>query len=299
MRRLVSAVAVVPVVVCFVSAASPIVQRRAIALPSDAAASVEAIAYISDGLRVNGYLAMPRRQGVFPSVIYNRGGNSTLNVWTDEAAIAALGKVASWGYVVVASQYRGAGGSEGRDEYGGADVDDVLNLIPVLESLPNVDKSRIGMYGASRGGMMTYLALARTDRIRAAVVLSGMSDLFENRNARPEMAGVFERYMPDYPANAAEALRRRSAIRWVDALPSTVPLLLIHGTADWRVSPSEAFDLARALAATEHPVRFLLYEGGSHGVPEFAAERDAAVRGWLDAYLRDGRKWPDLKPHGS
>jgi hypothetical protein len=41
-----------------------------------------------------------------------------------------------------------------------------------------------------------------------------------------------------------------------------------------------------------------MFEGGSHGMPEFPDEAFAATRGWFDRYLRDGRKWPDLKPHG-
>jgi dipeptidyl aminopeptidase/acylaminoacyl peptidase len=207
--------------------------------------------------------------------------------------------MAAWGYVAIASQYRGAGGSEGHDDYGGADVDDVLNLIPVLESIKASDPKRIGMLGASRGGMMTYMALTRTDRIKAGVIVSGMSDLFENGKSRPEMEANFKRFMPDYAANRDEALRKRSAIRWADKLPANVPLLLVHGTADWRVSPVEAFDMARALYDAKRPFRLVMYEGGSHGVPEFQQERAALVRSWLDAYVRDGKTWPDLAPHGS
>ena len=41
-----------------------------------------------------------------------------------------------------------------------------------------------------------------------------------------------------------------------------------------------------------------MYEGGSHGVPEFLDERNTLIHSWLDAYLKEGRKWPDLEPHG-
>ena len=54
-----------------------------------------------------------------------------------------------------------------------------LHLIPLLESLPQTDTSRTGMYGWSRGGLMTYLALTKTHRIRAAVIGGGMSDAFD------------------------------------------------------------------------------------------------------------------------
>jgi len=50
-------------------------------------------------------------------------------------------------------------GGEGKEEHGGKDLNDVFNLIPLLSHLPNANTLRIGLYGESRGGMMTYLAL--------------------------------------------------------------------------------------------------------------------------------------------
>jgi dipeptidyl aminopeptidase/acylaminoacyl peptidase len=259
---------------------------------------IEAITYLSDGLRIKGYLVVPEGAGPFPCVIVNRGGNQNVGIWTDDSALKSLSRFAAWGYVAVASQYRGAGGSEGHDEFGGADVNDVMNLIPLLKTVPGADVNRIGMFGASRGGMMAYLALTRTDRIRAAIVLSGMSDLAESLRSRPELAKPWKDMVPDYANNRDTALRQRSAINWIDKLPANVPLLIMHGTADWRVSPSQAFEMARGLYDAKRPVRFVMYEGGSHGVPEFAEDRDMLMHQWLDAYVRDGRKWPDLKPHG-
>src|SRR5687768_5025809 len=112
--------------------------------------AVRKIEYSSDGLKIKAYIAVPPGEGKVPCLIANRGGNPKLAVWDDDRATRALGKLASWGYVVVASQYRGADGSEGKDEFGGADVNDVLNLIPLLENEPRCDASRIGMMGWSR-----------------------------------------------------------------------------------------------------------------------------------------------------
>ena len=41
--------------------------------------------------------------------------------------------MSSWDYVVVGSHYRGNKGSEGKEEFGGSDVNDVINLIPFFE----------------------------------------------------------------------------------------------------------------------------------------------------------------------
>ena len=104
---------------------------------------VQSVTYLSDGLRVKGYLLVPKKGDKLPCVIYNRGGNRKLGQLNDDTAAMVLAPMARWGYVVVASQYRGNAGGEGREEFGGADVDDVLNLIPLLEHTPRADASRI------------------------------------------------------------------------------------------------------------------------------------------------------------
>ena len=89
------------------------------------------IQYLSDGLRVTGMLAVPRGPGKYPCIILNRGGNLEFGAWTHASFAGFVGPLVDAGYVVIASQYRGNAGGEGKEEFGGADVDDVLNLIPL------------------------------------------------------------------------------------------------------------------------------------------------------------------------
>ena len=260
--------------------------------------AVSAITYSSDGLKVKGYLALPKKGERLPAVIFNRGGNREFGEITDDQAILRLGGLARSGYAVVASQYRGTAGGEGKEEFGGADVDDVLNLIPLLESIPRVDPTRIGMYGWSRGGMMTYLALARTNRIVAAIVGSGVTDLPDMIARRPEMEEVTQALVPDYSEKKDQALAARSAIRWVDKLPKDTPILILAGTADWRVYPKQALDMAAALLEAKRPYRLVVFEGGDHGLTDFRPEVNRLVIDWLDRYVRDRKPWPGLEPHG-
>lgn len=263
------------------------------------AVEIRSITYLSDGLRVKGYLVAPKAGGKLPCVIYNRGGNREFSALTNRSAALQLGRIASWGYVVVASQYRGNAGGEGAEEFGGADVNDVLNLVPLLEAHPRADASRIGMYGWSRGGMMTYLALARTDRIAAAVVGAGMADAFDNVARRPDMeSGVFAELVPGFAKDREAALASRSAVRWADRLAKQTPILLLHGSADWRVHPGEAMRLANRLLELKRPFRLLMLEGGDHGLSEHRAEVNRAAQEWLDRYVRDRKPWPNLEPHG-
>jgi len=260
---------------------------------------VQRISYLSDGLRVKGYLMEPATGDSLPAVIFNRGGNRDYGALSDTFAVVRLGGLAQHGYVVAASQYRGNKGGEGREEFGGADVDDVLNLIPLLDAHPRVDGSRLGMYGWSRGGMMTYLALTRTDRIRGAVVGSGMADAFDQVARRPEMEqGVFAELVPNWAADREAELAAHSASRWPEKLNKSTPILLLHGSADVRVNAREALTMADGLYEARHPFRFILFEGGDHALSGFRPEVDRAVTEWFDRYVRDRAPLPDVEPHG-
>ncbi len=274
---------------------------RDAALETLAQVELSEITYMSGGLKVRGFLAAPKKEGRYPAIVLNRGGNREFGMLTRAQGIV-FARMAAWGYVVVASNYRGCCGSEGADEFGGDDVDDVLNMIPLLDAMPNVDSTRIGMRGWSRGGMMTYIALTKTDRVRAAVVGAGSADLFRSVNDRPEMGTqVYEQLIPGYkgsPADREAALRARSMTKWPERINKETPILILHGGADWRVSPAEAFDAAQSLLRVKHPFRFVLFEGGDHGLTEHTAEVDRLTREWMDRYVRDGRPWPRLEPHG-
>ena len=95
---------------------------------------VERITYLSEGLKVKGYIAYPKdTTKKYPCIIWCRGGignNGAIDTFT---ARGIFGQLASWGYCVFASQYRGNAGGEGYDEVGGNDVNDILNLIPLAD----------------------------------------------------------------------------------------------------------------------------------------------------------------------
>lgn len=260
---------------------------------------IEKITYLSDGLKVNGYLAFPKTKELNPCVIYNRGGNRNFGALNEYKAVFILARVASWGYVVAGSQYRGNVGGEGREEFGGSDVNDVLNLIPFFENIENADTSKIALYGWSRGGMMTYLSLAKTCQFKAAVVGAGVTDMWAWMETRMDtIETVFANNIPDYAMNTKAVLNARSAIYQVDKICKTTPILMLHGTADWRVVPEMALDLSKAFLKEKVPHRLVLFEGGDHGLREFRVEVDAMVKDWLDKYLKKEKALPNLSPHG-
>ena len=146
---------------------------------------------------------------------------------------------------------------------------------------------------------MTYSALTRTSRIRAAIVVSGMADLELNLKSRPNMAEVYQAQIPGYRSHPEQSLAERSAVRWAEKIGKDTPILVLHGTADWRVLPEEALEMAGAFYRCKQPFRFVMFEGGAHGLPEYTAEVDRLLVDWFNDYLRDGKKWPSRAPHGN
>lgn len=257
------------------------------------------ITYQSDGLKVIAFMAEPKLPGKYPCIISNRGGNRELSKWNSFSIPNFLGQMASWNYVVIASQYRGNDGGDGKEEFGGKDVNDVINLMPVLEKIPKADTAKIGIEGTSRGGMMTYLALKKNCRFKAAVVTSGMADAFINTKSRPEMdKNVFGELVPDYATNKDSALKERSAVFWAEQLCKTTPLLIMHGSSDWRVPTEEALEMVQKLYEVKHPLRFILFEGADHFISEWRNERWEQAKKHFDYYLRDGNKLPNMEKHG-
>lgn len=267
------------------------VTRDTIAV-TETGTTIERVDYLSGGHEVFGYLATPEGPGPFPVVVRLRGGNRSFGAYSPERAVRSLGQLAEWGYLAIAPQYRGATDPEeghSADEFGGAEVDDIFTMIDLLPELePAADTSRVGLDGWSRGGMMALLALRRSDRFRAAVLVGSMSDLERMAEDRPVMLEVYQDLFgtPD-STELRRRVRERSGVRWPGELPADTPILILHGGADWRVSPLQSLDLATGLQAAGRFYRIVVVPGADHSLSDAAVERDAERRAWFDRWVRD------------
>jgi len=148
--------------------------------------------YLSNNHNVIGFLVQPKSfqesQTKEPCIIYNRGGSQGFG-FIDQVALFGqkIGGLALQGYSVMTTQYSGCGGSQGVDQFGGQDLEDVLNLKIILDQLVLIDSSNIGMYGHSRGGLMTYMCLAQVNWIKAAVAGAAPSDMSTQIVQRPDL----------------------------------------------------------------------------------------------------------------
>ncbi len=250
---------------------------------------VERITYLSDGLRINGYCARPREKGIYPVLIWNRGGSGDKGALDDLTAYLILASTAAWGYVVLATQYRGNRGSEGTETWGGDDVSDSLNLIETSRNIPEADTDLVAIEGASRGGMTTYLALTRYARFKCAIVHAGITDV----NLLCEQKEDFRKYLNKLFKNLCREdrraeLDRRSAVHFAEKLPLHVPLLILHGLKDTVVPVEQSELLVEKLKKLNIPHKFVILKEGTHGALKDGTYReiDHHRRQWLKKYLK-------------
>mgnify|MGYP006296534701 FL=1 len=252
--------------------------------------------YESDGLLVEGVMLRPRSDAAenrrLPVVVYNRGGNPRSGLLVYGHIHSKMMPLAELGYIVIASQYRGGRAWSNSvsavaelDQFGGDDVHDVKNLMPIINGMPDADSGRIAMYGASRGGMMSYLAARDMPQLKALIVEAGVADLEASLTQRPEMENVFVKLIPNYATEKSRQLRARSVLHWLDELPGGLPILLLHGDQDARAEVEQSLLLAKALAARDQPHRLVVYPGADHGLQPHRAAADAEIAAWLERHL--------------
>ncbi len=225
-----------------------------------------------DGTRVHGQLfEPPGGPARKPAIVYVHGGppRQMLLGWhySDYYANAYASNqyLASRGFVVLSVNFRlgigygydfhvaERGGTAGASEY-----QDVMAGAEWLARQPQVDPSRIGIYGGSYGGYLTALALGRDSKLFAAGVdIHGVHD----RTSRAMLAPAGYERAPDAEA-AFRVAWESSPISAIDTWTS--PVLVIHADDDRNVRFSQSTDLVRRLEARGVPVETMVVVDDTH-----------------------------------
>jgi len=278
------------------------------ALPSDfPSASLvtpkQVIFKSADGVTLHGQLFVPRNTtGKVPGLIFTHGGPIRQMMlgfhYMDyyHNAYAMNQYLASRGYVVLSVNYR-LGVMYGRAFReppntvwrGAEEYQDVVAGGRYLQSLPEVDGGKIGLWGGSYGGFLTAMGLARDSALfKAGVDFHGVHDWSVFLTERPYFGNLATR-PPD--ADAAVKLAWESS---PDAYVSTwkSPVLLIHGDDDRNVPFSQTVDLAQRLRAQNVPFEQLILPDEIHGflMWEDWVRAYAATADFFDRTLKRGEQ---------
>lgn len=246
-------------------------------------ATLHVVSYPSQSLTVKGYFAVPDGDGPFSLIIYCRGGLRNVGM----TKLAWIDHFVSRGFAVFAPFYRGNRGGEGREDFGGDDRFDVIDALPWLKQLRQVDPERMHVFGFSRGSIPALYTAMQCPEIRSAAVWGGISDLTFTYEERVDLRRMLRRVIGGPPWKVPEAYARRSPARDADLL--TRPTLIIHGKRDRLVGVRHAYHLAEALRKAGKKIELWVEEDEGH---LFSLEKQWAT---MDRMLEWMRQWEPRK----
>ncbi len=169
----------------------------------------------------------------------------------------------------------------------GSDI--IEGVTAFAEAHPFVDASCIGNSGHSYGGFMTMHLLTRTDLFAASASIAGISNIAGYWGAGWTGYSYTDGTCPGcYPWNRRDLYVDRSPLFHADKI--TTPLLLIHGTEDTNVVPTESEQMFTALRVLGKETELIRFFDENHGVaskPSVQHNRDIMMFEWFDRYLRD------------
>ncbi len=214
-------------------------------------------------------------------IIFNHGYIPPAEYRTTERYIAYTDAFSRNGYIVLKSDYRGHGSSEGAPISASISADytvDVLNAVASIKRFKDADPNRIGMWGHSMGGSITLRAMVTIKDIKAGDIWAGVvgtyPQLFERWDRRATT--IFPTNNPTQQWRAELVGRYGSPEQnpafWDAITPNayvkdlTGPLLIQHGTEDTSVPLEFSETLYKQVQTAGVPVTLYTYPGDDHNI---------------------------------
>ncbi|OGC45980.1 peptidase [candidate division WWE3 bacterium RIFCSPHIGHO2_12_FULL_38_15] len=271
--------------------------------------------YKAEGLKIYALLTIPngtKPKSGWPVVIFNHGYIPPTQYKTTERYIAYTDAFSRNGYILLRSDYRGHGNSEGtaRGGYGSPNYTiDILNAVESIKKHPDADPNRIGMWGHSMGGYITLRSMVSRNDIKAGVIWAGVvvsyEDLLYNwrrntasaagqQNTNPETilsptptpfssrgrswrAELIQNYGP--PEENPEFWNSISATGYLNEISG--PLQLHHGTSDTSVPLRFSEKLEQLMKDEGKSVELFTYAGNDHNI---SASFNTAIKRSVDFF---------------
>jgi dipeptidyl aminopeptidase/acylaminoacyl peptidase len=233
----------------------------------------------------------------YPTLLFCEGGpqSPVSQFWSYRWNFQMM---AANGYVVVAPNRHGLPGfgQEWKEEisgdWTGQCMDDYLSAIDfAADSLPFVDKNRLGAVGASFGGFSVYyLAGHHNKRFKAFISHDGAFNLESMYTDTEEVFFSNWEYDDAYwnknrTARAAKTYEN-SPHKFVDKWDT--PILCIHGEKDYRIVYNQGMGAFNAARLRGIPAELLIFPDENHWVlkPQNGILWQRTFFDWLDRWLK-------------
>ncbi len=213
----------------------------------------------------------PAAGAKIPVILHPYGGPSGQSVrdeWGREGGLLHV-YLARKGFAVLVVDNRGMA-NRGRDfnaflknKFGEIELSDQLAALDqVAAKYPQIDASRVGIYGGSYGGFMVLYGMTHSDRFKAGVSIAPVS------NWRLYDTIYTERYL-GVPATNEAGYATGSPTN--DAAKLSGALRIAHGTSDDNVHAQNTIQMTRALIKAGKPFELMLYPNKTHGISGYDA----------------------------
>ena len=145
-----------------------------------------------------------------------------------------------------------------RNQFGAVELNDQLAALHQLFGLyPQLDRTRVAIWGWSNGASMTLYALTHSDAFKAGVAVAPVTDwhLYDSIYT--------ERYLGQ-PGENSKGYADGSMVKAAENLHGA--LLLVHGTSDDNVHFQNSIQMSQALIQAGKQFRFMAYPNKTHGI---------------------------------
>jgi dipeptidyl aminopeptidase/acylaminoacyl peptidase len=268
-----------------------------LALGSIRPASAQEVWLTSRGVKLAAVLQLPPSRGPHPAVVMVHGSGRL----TATDMLSTGSRLVAMGFAVLAYDKRGVGRSEG--EYSGVGIAnseamfdllaaDALAGVEYLETRPEVDATRIGLFGISQGGWIAPLAASRNKSVAFVVSVSGPAVSVGEEIAYSNLAGEDPGSVQGLSdAEIAKRLESSRGPRGYNPEPVlanlTIPTFWVFGERDRSIPLAASIaTLNRIKRVKDRPIALVVIPGVNHGFRKPTGEMSdiwRPIREWLVA----------------
>ena len=236
----------------------------------------------NDGTEIEGLLTKPvgyEAGKKVPLLLNPHGGptGASINNFNGTGQVLAAN-----GFAVLQPNFRGSTGKglafaqANKNTWGKGDYEDCMTGVDAMIANGIADPERLGAFGWSYGGYMTFWILTQTDRFKAVSPGAGLTNIYSMYSQNDIQRYLRWFYSDKSPWDAQELYWDRSPMKYVNNVKT--PTMIMHGQVDTRVPIAQAQEFYQALKERNVPVEFVVYPRENHGFTEPRHQMDRIRR---------------------
>jgi dipeptidyl aminopeptidase/acylaminoacyl peptidase len=235
-----------------------------------------------DGTEIEGLLTKPvgyEPGKRVPLLLNPHGGPTGASINNFNGTVQVL---AANGFAVLQPNFRGSTGKglafaqANKNTWGKGDYEDCMTGVDSLVASGLADPDRLGAFGWSYGGYMTFWILTQTDRFKAVSPGAGLTNIYSMYSQTDIHRYLNWFYTDKAPWENQDLYWDRSPMKYVNNVKT--PTMIMHGQVDTRVPIAQAQEFYQALVERKVPVEFVVYPRENHGFTEPRHQMDRVRR---------------------